>query len=319
MSTIILIATALATLGLVEALYNVVRYSGERKRADLLRRLRAAREQATANLLRERRVAKNAELERILRQLPITTALEQLLVQTSLDWTVAGLLAYSLLAAALAGGAAYLALGENLLVASLTAVLVSSVPLLIALTSRARRSSSLSEQLPEAIDMMARSLRAGHGLGAAFRLVATEMPAPAAVEFARCAEETNIGVEFRQAVTHMTERVPGNLDLKIFAVSVSLQHETGGNLVEILTQIGHTIRERFKFQGKLAALTAEARMSGIFLGALPPITLAFMLGTNPGYLSVLKTDPLGPYFILGGLVLWSGGLTWLFRLSKVKY
>ncbi|MFT3926089.1 MAG: type II secretion system F family protein [Myxococcales bacterium] len=319
MSTVILIATALAVLGLVEALYNVLRYSGERKKADLLRRLRAAREQASANLLREQRVARNRELERVLRQLPFTDTLERLLVQTSLEWTVASMLSFALAAAGVSAAGAYVALGESLLVAGLTGALAASIPFLIAVMSRAKRSASLSEQLPEALDMMSRSLRAGHGLGAAFRLVATEMPAPVAVEFARCAEETNIGVEFRDAVTHITERVPGNLDLKIFAVSVTLQHETGGNLVEILQQISHTIRERFKFQGKLAALTAEARMSGIFLGALPPLTLTYLLATNPGYLSVLKTDPIGPYFILAGLCLWAGGLLWLFRLAQVKY
>jgi tight adherence protein B len=193
------------------------------------------------------------------------------------------------------------------------------LPIAFAMYSRSRRSTKFSSQLPEGLDMMVRSLRAGHGLSAAFKLVATEMPLPIAVEFARCFEEHNIGVDFRGAVENMTKRVPNNLDLKIFAVSVVLQHETGGNLVEILEQIAHTIRERYKFYGKLAALTAEGRISGLILGLLPFVTTALIAVGNPDYIAVLFKDPLGPYFIIAGLMLWLSGIVWMARLAKVDY
>jgi tight adherence protein B len=193
------------------------------------------------------------------------------------------------------------------------------LPPLIVWNERKRRGVKFSSQLPEALDMMVRSLRAGHGLSAAFKLVATEMPLPIAVEFARSFEEHNIGVEFRHAVENMTRRVPDNLDLKIFAVSVVLQHETGGNLVEILEQIAHTIRERYKFYGKLAALTAEGRISALILGVLPFVTGGLIAAANPDYVAVLFTDSLGKYFIAAGCMFWISGVLWMARLSRVDY
>lgn len=319
MSGVILLATALACLAVAEALYYAVRYAGERKRADLRKRLRAAREEGTARLLRERRVAKSAELERVLRVMPFTDRLERLLVQTDLDWTVAGLYGFGLLSSAVLAGALTVLFGlqPTLLAAAVPIGVV--VPIGIAMIARGRRSVQVSAQLPEALDMMVRSLRAGHGVNAAFKLVATEMPVPIAVEFARCFEETNLGVELRKAIENMTERVPGNLDLKIFAVSVVLQHETGGNLVELLEQISHTIRERYRFYGKLAALTAEGKVSGTILGALPFFTTMVIAIGNGEYLQTLVTDPMGQYFIFAGIAMWLMGVSWLFRLAKVDY
>ena len=319
MSTAILITTALAALGLAEGLYSLIRYSGDRKRAELRQRLRAQDVATSTSLFREQRVARNPVFEGLIEGLPFTKELETLLHQTSLDWTVAMMHGLSILCAAGLGIGGFILGGRSPLVSLLAGALGLAVPTFVALGSRSRRSSALSAQLPEALDTMVRSLRAGHGLSAAFRLVAQELPMPASIEFARCFEEMNIGVEFRDAVTHMTERVPGNLDLKIFAVSVALQHDTGGNLIEILDQISGTIRERFKFEGKLASLTAEARMSGLVLGALPPFLLVYMLSANPDYLSVLGTDPIGPYFITAGLVLWSSGLFWMYQLAQVKF
>lgn len=319
MSTVILVATALATLGLIEALYNGLRYSSERKRTELRRRLRSTQQAGITNLLRERRVAKSPELERMLLTFPFVTDLERLLMQSNLSWTVAGMLGAAITAAAALGSSITLLLNYPVYLALIAVVASFAAPVLIAFVSRNRRSSQISEQLPEALDMMVRSLRAGHGLSAAFKLVATEMPPPIAIEFARCFEEINMGVEFRDAVTNMTERVPGNLDLRIFAVSVVLQHETGGNLVDILEQISGTIRERFKFKGKLAALTAEIKLSGLVLGALPPIVVLILIAGNRNYMSVLVTDPAGPYFIAAGVLQWAIGLFTMFKLSEVKY
>jgi tight adherence protein B len=319
MSTFILVATALACLALAEVIYYLIRYTGERQRTDLRRRLRAMRDEAVTSLMRERRVARGPELDRLMRALPFVERLEQLLLQTDLEWTVASMLGFGLLlGTVLMGGLALLMRGS--LAFAWPAIPVGvALPVLFAVVSRARRSTKFSSQLPEALDMMVRSLRAGHGLNAAFKLVATEMPLPVAVEFARCFEEHNIGVDFRGAVENMTMRVPNNLDLKIFAVSVVLQHETGGNLVEILEQIAHTIRERYKFYGKVDALTAEGRISGLILAVLPFVTTLLIGMSNPDYISVLFKDSLGPYFIATGILLWVSGVAWMARLTRVDY
>jgi len=164
-----------------------------------------------------------------------------------------------------------------------------------------------------------RAMRAGNGVGSAFKMVAAEMPVPIAAEFARCCEESNMGVELRVAIQHMNERCPNNLDLKIFAVSVGLQFETGGNLVELLEQIAATIRERFKFYGKVAALTAEGKLSGLILGALPFATSGMMMATNPEYLRVLIVNPTGHYILGAALGLWAMGVLSLYRLTKLDY
>jgi tight adherence protein B len=233
--------------------------------------------------------------------------------------TVASLLGTSVLCAVVLFGGVLALTDSPFDLALLALVAGLAGPTLVAVTVRQQRSKAISSQLPEALDMMVRSLRAGHGVSAAFKLVATEMPVPVAVEFARCFDEHNLGVDFRSAVENLTKRVPNNLDLRIFAMSVVLQHETGGNLVEILEQIAYTIRERYKFYGKLAALTAEGKVSGVILGALPIVVTLLLSLTNGKYLRPLVEDPGGRMIAMTAFGLWAAGIAWLVRLTKVEY
>jgi tight adherence protein B len=320
--TIVLLSVAIAFLLSAQAIYYAVLYRAERKQSELRRRLRtlAGQEKGPGGgLLRGGRLAKNPGAARLVGQLPFARDLEQLLFQTDLDWTVAGMLGTG---AAVGFGSA-LALTIFLPGASLLLFLLVPIglftPVLLALMARTRRNAKISEQLPDALDMMVRSLRAGHGTSAGFRLVATEMPIPIAVEFGRCFEEQQAGASMRDSVRNMTERVPDNLDLRIFATSLIIQHETGGNLVEILEKIAETVRERYKFYGKLRALTSEARMSGYVLGALPFVSALAVAMTNPSYIRPLLTDPMGNVIALGGIVFWILGVFWMRKLSQVEY
>jgi tight adherence protein B len=317
----VLLFAGLAVLLAAEAVYYLVMYSGERRRDELRRRLQAVATPGSsgASLLRERRIARSPALESLLAPLPAVQRLEQLLQQTDLGWTVA-----SVLGAGCALGAGLSVLLVVVLRGSPALVLLAvplgiAVPILLIVNARARRSQKLSTQLPDALDMMIRSLRAGHGIAAGFKLVATEMSEPVAVEFARCFEEQQVGVDFRDAVKNMTQRVPTNLDLKIFAVSVVIQHETGGNLIEILEKLSGTVRERFKFYGKLRALTVEAKASGVILGVLPFLCAFVVYLTRPSYLAPLVTDPLGRFFALGGLAMWLLGGLWMRKMAQVDY
>jgi tight adherence protein B len=190
-------------------------------------------------------------------------------------------------------------------------------PFMLVLFARERRSKKLSEQLPDALDMMARSLRAGHALASSFKMVANEMPQPINVEFARAFEEQNLGMPFDRAVAQMTKRAPGNRDLKIFAVSVIVQKETGGNLVEIIEKIADTIRARYRFFGRLQTLTAEGRMSSYILGALPIMTGLFIGFTNLPYVSLLFSEKLGNMILIYAFVSWLVGFLWMNRMAKV--
>jgi tight adherence protein B len=323
MSTVLLLALSLTALLAAQGLYYAVMYRGHRQRMELRRRLRQVAAPGAPSLLRERRMARSAGLDRLLRQLPGTERLEQLLEQSELGWTVATTLGLGLALGAGLGIALGLALRlpPPLLLLCLGPALVAGLaaPVGIALLSRSRRSHKISAQLPDALDMVVRSLRAGHGLAQGFKLVAEEMPLPLAMEFGRCFEEQRVGIDLREAVRHLAERVPGNLDLKIFAVSIIIQHETGGNLVEILEKIADTLRERFKFYGKLRGLTAEARLSGYILSALPAVVVAAVTALNPGYLDPLWGDPLGLWIIATGLSLWAIGGFLMHRLAQVDY
>ena len=159
--------------------------------------------------------------------------------------------------------------GVNMMFAPLAAVALAALPLLWALFRRSRRKKAFAKQLPEALELVARALRAGHSLGSGFHLVSTEMSEPIASEFGRCFEEQNLGIPMDDALDGLANRVP-NLDLRFFATAVILQRQTGGDLAEILDKIGYLIRERFKIWGQVQALTGEGRLSGIVLLALPP-------------------------------------------------
>ena len=167
---------------------------------------------------------------------------------------------------------------------------------------RKKRLAKFAKQLPEALELISRALRAGHSLASGFKLVADEMEVPISREFERCYEAQNLGIPLEEAIDEMTERVP-NLDLRFFATAVVLQRQTGGDLAEILDKIGHLVRERFKIWGQIQALTGEGRLSGIVLLALPPCLFVVMWRLNPQYCMTLFTDPMGHQMLAVAIVM----------------
>jgi tight adherence protein B len=316
---LVLIALGLAVLLVAQGIYYSVLWWGQRRRDALHERLRSLATPERGTLMRERRLARSPRTAELLSALGFPERVEKLLLQTDVDSTVDVLLGIGLMLGV--GLTLALALAtRNVPVAALLGMPVGiAAPIVYLLSARARRVRKISAQLPDALDMMIRSLRAGHGVAAGLQLVATEMPVPIAVEFARCFEELQMGGGFRDAARNMTLRVPENLDLRIFATSLIIQHETGGNLVEILESIAHTVRERFKFFGKLHALTTEVRMSGYVLGALPFVCALAIMLLNPTYLRPLYQDPLGQAIALVGLLVWAAGGVWMRRLAQVDY
>jgi tight adherence protein B len=318
MRTLLFLFAALAIISLAEAAFHLWRWTDETHRDELRRRLKAIGTETgpAATLLRQGRYAVNPSVDAFLRSVPLAARIEKLLEQSDSRFTVAQILAWTALAAC-GGllGATLLKLGVAVIV--LATVAAAATPYLLLLSARGRRSNKLSEQLPEALDMMARSLRAGHALSAAFELVANEMPEPVAVEFGRGFEAQRLGLPFDQAVVQMTQRAPGNRDLKIFAVSALIQKETGGNLAEVLSNIAETIRARYRFYGKLRALTAEGRASAVLVGAMPFLMAIALRLMNPEYLTPLVTTLQGQTILLGACVSWACGVLWLYRLIQV--
>src|SRR5262245_27189564 len=191
------------------------------------------------------------------------------------------------------------------------------LPFVVLFIKRKRRLAAFGRQLPEALELIGRALRAGHSLASGFKLVADEMQAPIATEFERCYEAQNLGVTLEAAIDEMTNRVP-NLDLRFFATAVILQRQTGGDLAEILDKIGYLVRERFKIWGQIQALTGEGRLSGIVLLALPPGLFVVMYYLNPGYSMMLFTDPMGHQMLVGAVIMQIIGALVIRKIVNIK-
>jgi tight adherence protein B len=191
--------------------------------------------------------------------------------------------------------------GLNLALAPIVGLCFGFLPVFWLMFRRKHRFKKFAAQLPEALELVARALRAGHSLAAGFHLVAQESSDPIAGEFGRVFEEQNLGIPFEEALSNLTQRIP-NLDLKFFVTAVILQRQTGGDLAEILDKIGTLIRERFKIWGQVQALTGEGRLSGIVLLALPPVLFVTVYRMNPEYLMLLFTDDLGKKMLIAGIV-----------------
>jgi tight adherence protein B len=205
----------------------------------------------------------------------------------------------------------------NLYVLPLGALLFFTLPWLWLYNKRAQRLKAFAGQLPDAMELVARALRAGHSLAAGMHVVAEEMPAPISKEFGRVYEEQNLGIPLEEALKGMCDRVP-NLDLRFFVTSVAIQRQTGGDLAEILDRIGHVIRERFKILGQVKALTAEGRLSGVVLIALPIGLFMMMLWMKPDYIELLWKDPIGVKMSIGATILMLLGSYAIKKIVDIK-
>jgi len=192
--------------------------------------------------------------------------------------------------------------GLHLGLAPLVGIAFGFLPLFWLTFRRKRRLKKFASQLPDALELLARALRAGHSLAAGFQLVSQEGSMPISEEFGQVFEEQNLGIPFEEALESLVQRVP-NLDLKFFVTAIVLQRQTGGDLAEILDKIGRLIRERFRIWGQVQALTGEGRLSGVVLLALPPLLFVTVYQMNPEYLQLLFTDDLGKKMLIGGVLM----------------
>jgi tight adherence protein B len=209
-----------------------------------------------------------------------------------------------------------LALG-SIYVAPVGAGIFFAMPFVWLYFKRGARLKKFAGQLPDAMELVARALRAGHSLASGMHVVAEEMPAPIAKEFSRVYEEQNLGVSLEDAMKNMCNRVP-NLDLRFFVTAVAIQRQTGGDLAEILDKIGYVIRERFKILGHVRALTAEGRLSGVVLISLPFGLFALMLQMKPDYVELLWKDELGIKMSVFALVMQLLGSLWIKKIVDIK-
>lgn len=205
----------------------------------------------------------------------------------------------------------------HLVLLPLVGIAMASLPLMWLMMRRKRRMKTFAAQLPDALEMISRTLRAGQSLAFGFNLVANEMPQPISKEFGRVFEEQNLGIPLEESLHAMTERVP-NLDLQFFVTAIILQRQTGGDLAEILDKIGNLIRERFRIWGQIQALTGEGRLSGVVLLALPFVLFIAVYQLNPDYVMVLFTDTAGTKMLAAAVIMQILGALVIRKIINIK-
>lgn len=249
-------------------------------------------------------------------RLPVV-ALNRLLLQSGRELPLSLLLSIMAAIAAVTVTIAQVVLGAAVL--SLAAGLLAGVggPLLFLVASRTRRLKRLEEQLPEAVEVMVRSLRAGHPIPVAINLVAREMPDPVGSEFGLVSDEMTYGLDLPTAMGNLRERT-GQLDIALLVVAISIQSKTGGNLAELLGNLGRMIRERSRMRRKIHALSAEGRVSAIALSIVPLAVLLVIRTFTPSYYGEVKDDPIFMPSVYVGLTIWFLGIVAIRRLVNFK-
>jgi tight adherence protein B len=182
------------------------------------------------------------------------------------------------------------------------AVIGGVAPLVYVSRERRKRLSKFEELFPDALDLLNRAIRAGHAFTTGLGMIAAEAPEPVASEFRATFEEQNFGLPLRDALQNLTERVP-LIDVRFFVTALLIQKETGGNLSEILDNLAHVIRDRFRIYRDVRTKSAHGRLTAVILIALPPVMVVAFEIVNPGYMPVLLNDRLGP-LILAGAAIW---------------
>ncbi len=252
----------------------------------------------------------------IIGKLKLTEKIQRVLDQADLPWFATGFLINLVGFSALAFIISYF-LDASLWVEITAGAGAFIVPMVILYVKRNMRLNRLMRQLPDVFDLMSQGLRAGHSLANAILLIAEQLPDPIATEFARVFHEQNLGVKIEDALQNMAKRI-GLMDVRFFVTAVLIQRSTGGDLAEVLDNISGVIRDRIKLFGTVKALTAEGRLSGWVLLALPIVVFIMELVVNPKYANVLLDDPMGRYMLMGAAIAQILGLAMIKKIVNIK-
>ena len=272
--------------------------------------------QADVALLRDEMMSRIPAFDTLLRRSERVTVLQEMLSQGDVNVRAGNFLIFCLLTAVLFGFV-FMVAGGSVLFGWAGLVLGFFIPYAYASHRRAKRFQRFEEKFPEAIDTLARAVRAGHAFTTALEMIANEISEPVAGEFRQLFEEQKFGLPVRDALLNLAARIP-LVDVKFFVTAVMLQRETGGNLAEILDNLSYVIRERFKILRQVRVHTAQGRLTMVLLMALPPTIVVAMLTLNPGFIRPLFTDPLGHVLIVAGIVLQTIGYFFIRRIIRIQ-
>ena len=243
-------------------------------------------------------------------------SLQSLIDQSGVRITPSAVVLISVMGALMAGLITYLLL-PLALVAMLVALGAAFAPFGFLLHRRGRRLKRFEEMFPEALDLLSRAIRAGHAFQTAMGMVADELPEPVGPEFKKTFDQQNYGLPLRDALNELSERIH-LLDVRFFVTAVLIQRDTGGNLSEILDNLAHVVRERFKIQRQVRVHTAHGRFTGYVLLALPAALAVALSVINPDHMHLLFHERMGQVMLMGAIVMQSIGFVWIRKVIKIE-
>lgn len=255
---------------------------------------------------------------KLLRRFQLQTKLQELIEQAGMKWSTHRLINTCLFVLFATWGLAWALLpGQFRRFSYLPAIAASAIPIFYVIRKRNARMRRFEELFPDSLEFVSRSMRAGHAFSVSLEMIHREFQEPLAGEFRRTFEEHNLGLPLDVALQKLAKRVP-SLDVHFFVSAVLLQKRTGGNLAEILDKLAYVIRERFKLRGRIRAISAHGRMTGIALSSIPIGVAVLMFYTNPDYVRFFFLDDVGNIMLGGAVVLQIVGYLVMKQITNIE-
>src|SRR5246127_675173 len=267
-------------------------------------------------VLRDEQLSQIPALDMMLRRSARVTEIQKMLAQGGQSMRAGNFLGLCALAGLVASIVAYV-VSKRVEVAWVALLVGFMLPYSYASFRRNQRFEKFEELFPEAIDTLARAVRAGHAFTTALEMITNEVAEPVASEFRQLYEEQKFGMPVRDALMNLTERVP-LVDVKFFVTAVMLQRETGGNLAEILDNLSYVIRERFKIQRQVRVYTAQGRITMVLLMGMPPVVVLVLEIFSPDFVHPLFADPIGHTLLVAGICLQTVGYFVIRKIIRIQ-
>ena len=272
--------------------------------------------QVEGTILKEDKLSPTPWLDDLLARVPGTIALLDLIKQAGSDWWVSSVIFGSITCLFVGWFIASLRFQSSAVI-FFVSVIAGCIPVGYLLVQRMRRLQACDTQLPQAIDLMSRALRAGHALNSAIEMVSHDIPEPLAGEFRMVHEEQSLGLPLRDALMNLLDRIPRD-DMRFLTTALLLQKETGGNLVQILDTTSRVMKERVRLRGQIRIYTAQARVSAWVVSLMPFAMFLLLNLLNPGYEDIMLKDATGRVLVYIGLGMWAAGILTIRKLIAIK-
>ena len=316
-----LVAFLVVALGTVSLVFLWEWFQENQRKRNMVDHLRSLANEPIAGTGQRANVFRAAVIQSpwlrpIISRIPQLRDAEFLLQQAGVTWSLQTLLILSI-GMGLALGTTTLIVTRSAMTALVATAIGTLLPSMYVRRKRTKRLNAFEEFLPESIDLVGRALRAGHPLSAGFKMAADDGPEPVAGEFRRVFEEQRFGLPLQDSLLGMADRV-NLVDVRILITAILIQREVGGNLAEILDNLSAVVRARFTIRRQIRVYTAQGRMTGYLLSALPIIIFAILYSLNAKYMSILFTDPVGKILIIVAISMQLIGFLWIRKIIKIE-